>query len=88
MSAERLKRRCIEQDPSPEDELDDDENDYEPYVPVAHRRQAKFAALASRGLSQRRKQAVQQIESEHPDVSDEETQRERERKERTLLLEA
>ena len=88
MSAERSKRRRIEQDPSSEYKLDDDENNYEPYIPVAQRRQAKLAALASRGLSQRQKQAIQQIESEHPDVSDEETQRERERKERTLLLEA
>ena len=88
MSTERSKRRRIEQDLSSEYKLDDDENDYEPYVPVAQRRQAKLAALASRGLSQRQKQAIQQIESEHPDVSDEETQRERERKERTLLLEA
>lgn len=86
----KTKRRRITRSPSPNYNLDDAADEYEPYIPVAQRRQAKLAAIASRGFDDKRKHANQSsLDSEQRDADDEEErQREKERKERTLLLEA
>ncbi|KAJ7590787.1 P-loop containing nucleoside triphosphate hydrolase protein [Mycena floridula] len=84
------KRRRIQRSPSPPVyKLDDD---YEPYVPVAQRRQEKLAKLASRGLaadSERERSRTLKEQKEREDEADAESRRkERERRERTLLVEA
>lgn len=84
------KRRRVTRSPSPQYKLDDENDNYEPYVPIAQRRQAKLAAIKSRTLKDRADTPdISANEHEQPDEEDEEEkQRERERKERTLLLEA
>ncbi|KAH9830995.1 DEAD-domain-containing protein [Rhodofomes roseus] len=82
------KRRRIQRSPSPEYKLDD-EASYEPYVPVAQRRQAKFAKLTSRGTEKAKATAGQEEQDEREDEErEEERRREKARKERTLLMEA
>ncbi len=91
MSESATKRRRIDQrSPSPVYRLDDDENDdYVPYVPVAQRRQQKLAALSSHLTSDRQRARSH----DSPAVEDDEDEievkrRDKERKERTLLMEA
>lgn len=89
MSAESApKRRRIQRSPSPEYKLDDD--NYEPYVPVAQRRQAKLAKLTSWGTDKSKTAAQQQQEQDEreDEEREEERRREKARKERTLLMEA
>ncbi|ESK88632.1 dead-box protein abstrakt [Moniliophthora roreri MCA 2997] len=83
------KRRRIQRSPSPTYRLDDDSN-YEPYIPIAQRRQAKLAKLSSLGASTERDRNSKQREEEEREEEnqEEERQREKSRKERTLLLEA
>lgn len=90
------KRRRLEREserrrsPSPIYKLDDAADDYVPYVPVAKRREAKLAALASRGIGgDKDKRTGSAAPDANEEEEDEEVQaRDRERKERTLLLEA
>jgi ATP-dependent RNA helicase DDX41 len=64
-----------------------DLDSYEPYIPVQQRRQARLSQLAATGLAPRRQaRSYQQSDDERGD--EEETRHEKERKERTLLLEA
>lgn len=85
-----IKRRKVQRSPSPPNYLLEDDDSYEPYVPVAQRRQAKLAKLTSRASVDRddasRKQ--QEQEEREDEEKEEERQRERTRKERTLLMEA
>jgi len=82
------KRRRIQRSPSPVYKLDDEDDSYEPYVPVAQRRQAKLAKLASLGGSLDRDKAQLEQEERENEANEEERLKERQRKERTLLLEA
>lgn len=84
-SSSGYKRRRLDAPASPTPNYGiDDNDDYEPYVPVAQRRQAKLAR-ASTG----QKKLVETIEDVQPSPDDEaERQKEIERKERTLLMEA
>ncbi|KAL0578431.1 hypothetical protein V5O48_003581 [Marasmius crinis-equi] len=86
------KRRRIQRSPSPPTyKLDDEADDYEPYIPVAQRRQLKLAKLSSLGASTETAQAGRKEEAEaEPEDEDreEERRREKSRKERTLLMEA
>ncbi|GJE97052.1 DEAD/DEAH box helicase [Phanerochaete sordida] len=84
------KRRRVQRSPSPEYKLDDDDN-YEPYIPVAQRRQAKLAKLTSWGANADKDRERQQREEEQEredEEREEERRREKERRERTLLMEA
>lgn len=85
------KRRRVQRSPSPEYKLDDDDPSYEPYIPVAQRKQAKLAKLASWGANAEKDKAKKQKEEEEEredEEREEERRRERARKERTLLMEA
>ncbi|KAL5492551.1 hypothetical protein ACEPAI_3998 [Sanghuangporus weigelae] len=90
MAESAQKRRRVTRSPSPQYRLDNGEDDYVPYVPIAQRRQAKLAAIKSRTLKDRADtpdrsaHEREQLEEEN----EEEKQKERERRERTLLLEA
>ena len=81
------KRPRIEQSTT-EYSLEDD--DYEPYIPIAKRRQEKFNALASSSRPSRSSRRVQlePAEENNEELDEEEAQRERARRERTLLMEA
>ncbi|KAI0362788.1 P-loop containing nucleoside triphosphate hydrolase protein [Trametes cingulata] len=77
--------------PSPVYKLDDEDDSYEPYVPVAQRRQAKLAKLTSWGANAEKDKAkrLQEEQDERDDEErEEERRREKARKERTLLMEA
>lgn len=96
-SSSSPKRRRIARDGDQEEvlKLDDQEDDYVPYVPVAQRRQAKLAQFASRGITsdaaRKKKEEDEEAEREAAKVDEEreeERRRERARKERTLLQEA
>lgn len=83
------KRRRVERSPSPAYKLDDEDDSYVPYVPVAQRRQAKIAKLTSRGNASKgeeRNSAEQDDQDE--EMLEEERRKEMERRERTLLMEA
>ncbi|EIW85332.1 P-loop containing nucleoside triphosphate hydrolase protein [Coniophora puteana RWD-64-598 SS2] len=85
------KRRRVQRSPSPTFKYDDEDDSYEPYVPVAQRRAAKLAKLSSFGVNSDRQKAKKQLEEllELEDAErEEEKRRERARKERTLLVEA
>lgn len=76
--------------PSPVYNLDDQDDSYEPYVPIAKRRQEKMAKL-SWGINAGKPKTTRQLEEadEREDaLKEEELRRERARKERTLLIEA
>ena len=76
---------------SPTYKLDDEDDTYEPYIPVAQRRQEKLAKLSSLGFSATKKTAkrLQEEQQEKEDVQqEEETKKEKARKERMLLVEA
>ena len=84
------KRRRVQRSPSPEYKLDDDDS-YEPYIPVAQRRQAKLAKLTSWGASKdsdKAKKLREEEEEREDEEREEERRREKARKERTLLMEA
>jgi ATP-dependent RNA helicase DDX41 len=87
---ESTKRRRV-RSPSPVYNLDDQDDSYEPYVPIAKRRQEKMAKLSSWGINagklKTRKQQEQADEREDA-LKEEELRREKARKERTLLVEA
>ena len=79
--------------PSPTYKLDDEDDTYEPSVPVAQRRQEKLAKLSSLGFNSTKKVAQrlqeQEEQQEREDAQqEEETKKEKTRKERMLLLEA
>ena len=85
-----VKRRRIQRPPSPQYGLDDD-YDYEPYVPVAQRRQAKLAKLSALGSSTGRDNAREQRmeeEEREDEEQEEERRREKVRRGRALLVEA
>ncbi|KIM87685.1 hypothetical protein PILCRDRAFT_815266 [Piloderma croceum F 1598] len=86
------KRRRIQRSQSPTYyELDDQDDSYEPYIPVAQRREAKLAKLTSWGASSEKEKAKKQLDEleERRDEEEEEAKRkEKARKERTLLMEA
>ncbi|KII88864.1 hypothetical protein PLICRDRAFT_109688 [Plicaturopsis crispa FD-325 SS-3] len=86
------KRRRIQRSPSPPTyKLDDEDDSYEPYIPVAQRKQAKLAKLSSWGVNAERERALKMKEEaeERDDAErEEERRKERARKERTLLMEA
>ncbi|KAI0747791.1 P-loop containing nucleoside triphosphate hydrolase protein [Daedaleopsis nitida] len=91
MSEPAYKRARIQRSPSPVYKLDDEDDSYQPYVPVAQRRQAKLAKLTSWGANAE-KDKVRRIQEEQEERDDaereEERRREKARKERTLLMEA
>lgn len=71
--------------------LDDEDDSYEPYVPVAQRRQAKLAKLTSWGANTEKdkaKQLLEELEEKDDEEREEERRKEKARKERTLLMEA
>ncbi|KAI0736494.1 DEAD-domain-containing protein [Fomitopsis betulina] len=81
------KRRRTQRSPSPEYGLDND--NYEPYIPVAQRRQAKLAKLTSWGTNKSKVVVPEQEQDERDDEErEEERRKEKARKERTLLMEA
>jgi len=86
------KRRRSQRSPSPTYKLDDEDDTFEPYIPVAHRRAqklAKLASLASDSDKQRLFKKQQQELEEYQDAQkEEESLREKARMERTLLMEA
>ncbi|PSS30919.1 hypothetical protein PHLCEN_2v2544 [Hermanssonia centrifuga] len=90
MDSTSTKRRRVQRSPSPQYKIEDDDS-YEPYVPVAQRRQAKLAKLTSWGTNNEKDKAKLQQEEEEEkedEEREEERRKERARKERTLLMEA
>jgi ATP-dependent RNA helicase DDX41 len=86
----RPKRRRV-RSPSPPKQDDDDDDNYVPYVPVAKRREEKFAKLQSWGVRagrERPKKPQDDAEEKEQELKEEEQRREKARRERTLLLEA
>jgi ATP-dependent RNA helicase DDX41 len=65
--------------------LDDEADDYVPYVPVAERRREKLAKLAARGSEN---DSVKQDEKAADEAREAERRRERERRQKILLVEA
>lgn len=87
---ESTKRRRA-RSPSPVYKFDDVDDSYEPYIPVAQRRQEKLAKLSTLGLNSEKDSATklqEDFDEREDSQREEETRRERARKERTLLLEA
>jgi ATP-dependent RNA helicase DDX41 len=85
-----VKRRRIQQTPSPQYRIDNDDN-YEPYIPVAQRRQAKLAKLSALGSSTGRdnvREARRAEEEQEDEEQEEERRREKVRRGRALLVEA
>ncbi|PBL01380.1 DEAD-domain-containing protein [Armillaria gallica] len=85
------KRRRVERSSSPTYKLDGEDDTYEPYIPVARRRQAKLAKLTSLGANsdkERTKRQQREQQEREDEANEEEARRERLRKERTLLMEA
>lgn len=89
LTSTSVKRRRVQRSPSPTFKLDDDDN-YELYVPVAQRRQAKLAKLSALGSSSRDKsQEAREAEDEREnEEQEEERRREKVRRGRALLVEA
>ena len=86
-----VKRRRIKQHPSPQYRLDDEGEYYEPYIPVAQRRQAKLAKLSALGSSTGRDNVREQRkedEEQEDEEQEEERRREKVRRGRALLVEA
>ena len=91
MESAPKRRRVQQRSQSPNYELNDQDDSYEPYVPVAQRREAKLAKLTSWGATVDKERAKKQLEEleERKDEEEEEAKRkEMARKERTLLMEA
>ena len=85
------KRRRVQRSPSPTYRLDVDDDQFTPYIPVAQRRQAKFAKLTTLGGNndkERAKQQQREQEEREDEEREDEKRREKARKERTLLMEA
>ncbi|KAF9810820.1 hypothetical protein IEO21_06768 [Rhodonia placenta] len=83
------KRRRVQRSPSPVYKLDNEDDSYEPYIPVTQRRQAKLAKLTSWGVDKTKNQSPEDEQDEREDEErEEERRREKARKERTLLMEA
>ena len=86
------RRRLLERSTSPQYKLDDEENeDYEPYIPVVQRRQEKLAKLSSWAKSSDKRgfaYASEDRSDQLQDEDEEETRKEKLRKDRTLLAEA
>lgn len=82
------KRRRVQRSPSPAYKLDENDDDYVPYVPVAQRRQEKLAKLSARGTNAENRRKQQEIEEREDEMEAEERRKEKERRERTLLMEA
>ncbi|KAF4615329.1 hypothetical protein D9613_002844 [Agrocybe pediades] len=83
-------RRRQARSPSPVYTLDDDES-YEPYIPVAQRRQQKLAKLSALGAKSDKSNAQklqEELDAQEDAQREEELRREKARKERTLLIEA
>ncbi|KAF8522148.1 DEAD-domain-containing protein [Hysterangium stoloniferum] len=84
------KRRRTERSPSPAYRLEED--DYQPYIPVEQRRQARLAQLTNRrgpeSKQERAKREKEEMEEREDEEREEEKRREKARKERTLLIEA
>jgi ATP-dependent RNA helicase DDX41 len=77
-----MKRHNAQRSPSPAFKLDDEDDSYEPYVPVAQRRRQKMARMY-----------VEKKQQDDPDDNEdaqkeEELRKEKARMERTLLIEA
>ncbi|KAJ2916028.1 hypothetical protein MD484_g4406, partial [Candolleomyces efflorescens] len=86
----RPKRRRV-RSPSPPKPDDDEDDNYVPYVPVAKRREEKFAKLQSWGVRsgrERPKKPQDDAEEKEQELKEEEQRREKARRERTLLVEA
>ena len=85
------KKRRTEHSSSPQYKLDDEEG-YEPYVPIEKRRQERLAQLTNRrgpeSKQERAKREREEREEREDEEREEERRRERARKERTLLMEA
>ena len=87
---ESTKRRRA-RSPSPVYKLDDADDSYEPYIPVAQRRQEKLAKLSTLGMNSEKDSATklqEDFDDREDEQREEERKREKARKERTLLLEA
>lgn len=85
------KRRRLQRSSTPTYELDDEEDSFEPYIPVAQRRQQKLAKLASWGTNtekQRARKQQEELDEREDAQKEEELRREKARMERTLLMEA
>lgn len=76
-----MKRYRVQRSPSPVFKLDDDDS-YEPYVPVEQRRRQKMAKLYSE------KQQQEDLDDNEDVQKEEEVRKEKVRMERTLLMEA
>lgn len=90
MEPSHKRRRLLQRSSSPQYKLDDEENDdYEPYVPVAQRRQQKLAKLSSWvRTSDKHGPTFEDRTDQLQDEDEEEVRREKLRKDRTLLAEA
>ncbi|KAK0207988.1 P-loop containing nucleoside triphosphate hydrolase protein [Desarmillaria ectypa] len=91
MDTQPVKRRRVEHSPPSTYKLDDEDETYDPYIPVAQRRQAKLAKLTSWGANSdkdRTRRQQREQEEREDEVDEEEARREKLRKERTLLMEA
>jgi ATP-dependent RNA helicase DDX41 len=85
-----IKRRRVQRSASPQLRIESDDN-YEPYIPVSQRRQAKLAKLSAWGSSTTRDDAkeARRVEEEREDEEqEEERRREKVRRGRALLVEA
>ncbi|TDL25078.1 DEAD-domain-containing protein [Rickenella mellea] len=83
------KRRLAGRSPSPVYRLDDEgDDDYEPYVPIAKRRNTKFIALAALSSNPSESQTDAKGEEIEHIVAEDERMKEKVRNERTLLIEA
>ncbi|KAF9532415.1 DEAD-box protein abstrakt [Crepidotus variabilis] len=91
MTTETRHRRYERSRSPPTYKLDDEDETYEPYIPVAQRRQEKLAKLSSLGFNSGRKTEKKQEEereAQEEEQQEEELKKEKARKERTLLVEA
>lgn len=93
MSASPTKTRHLEERADePLYKLDDEDDNYVPYVSVKQRKQHRLQQLASRGgaegNSQEEKRKKEDLEEKEDEELEELRRREKVRKERTLLLEA
>ncbi|KIJ99561.1 hypothetical protein K443DRAFT_102004 [Laccaria amethystina LaAM-08-1] len=86
-----MQKRPRVRSPSPTYNLDNDDDSYEPYIPVAQRRQEKLAKLSTLGVNpnkNRAKEHTEELDEQEDALKEEEMRREMVRKERTLLIEA
>lgn len=85
------KRRRVQSPPPPKQSNDSDDDSYVPYVPVAKRREEKFAKLQSWGVRSGRERSLKpqdEAAEREAELKEEELKKEKARRERTLLLEA